>query len=164
MKWIEFTDENKKKRIITDGLTDSILDTEIIFKNVYIDDDKTSRLFESYDACLVYLLLNMSSAYMELRHYQEAISCLDECESICGEKIPDVLFRRSQARTYNKFSNENDLNLALKDIERAMVLRNCEIYEEHFKILSYLIEDKRTSHINRIEGILTVLSRSSVSS
>jgi hypothetical protein len=164
LKWIEFTDENKKKRIISEGLTDSILDTDIILKNVYIDDDKTSRLFESYDACLVYLLMNLSSAFMELRHYQEAIGCLDECESICGEKIPDFLFRRSQARTYNKFSNENDLNLALKDIERAMALSNCEIYEEHFKILSYLIEDRRTSHINRIEGMLVELVRSLVSS
>jgi hypothetical protein len=102
----------------------------------------------------------LSSAYIELRHYQEAISCLDECESICGEKIPDIFFRRSQARTYNKFSNEIELNIALKDIEKAMVIRNCEIYDEHFKILRHLIKDRGNTKINKFESMLNILDRS----
>lgn len=152
MKWIEFVDDNKRNKIITDCLTDNILDSDIILKKIFIDDDITSKLFESYDACLVYLLLNMSSAYMELRHYREAISCLDECESICGEKMPDIFFRRSQARTYNKFSDDSELNMALKDIELAKSLKDSEIYEEHLKILNKLIEEKRNSKMKKFEG------------
>ena len=129
----------------------------MVEKKIYIDEDNGSRLFDSYDACLVFLLMNMSSAYMELRHYTEAIKCLDECETICGEKIPDIFFRRSQARTYNKKSDYKEFELALIDIERAKLLKNVDIYNEHFQILSCLINSKKKVEFEKIESIKRII-------
>ena len=47
------------------------------------------------------------------------IECLDECEETCGDLVPDVFFRRAQARMLNKFSTEEDLAKA-KKLKRNM--------------------------------------------
>jgi len=105
----------------------------------------------------------MSTIYIERRHYSEAIRCLDEAEEIAKDKLPDVFFRRSQARTYNKYSTIEDLEKAQEDLEKAFKsneefnLRNKdnfmsknnnkEIYLEHKERLLKILE-KRISDRN----------------
>ena len=92
---------------------------------------------------------------MELRHYSEAIDCLDECISIAGDKISDLYFRRSQVRTYNKCSNDEDLRIANSDIEKAISLKKEKIYFEHKEKLTKIIEDKKSSSLEKIESKIT---------
>lgn len=112
----------------------------------------------------------MASLYIERRHYSEAIKCLDEAESYSKGKLPDVLFRRSQARTYNKYSTIKDLQFALDDLEKAFVsleeynLRNkdnylsknnnLQIYNEHKEILLKIMEKKKTINKSKVDCLL----------
>jgi tetratricopeptide (TPR) repeat protein len=94
----------------------------------------------------------MSYAYMELRHYNEAIECLDECLNFAEDKVPDIYFRRSQAKTYNKYSSDRDLEEAMMDIEKALSLKEEIIYSEHKEILEKIISEKKKAEIERTEG------------
>lgn len=74
---------------------------------------------------------------MNLRDYNEAVKCLDEAESLLGEKIPDIHFRRSQARLYNKDSSYEELLLALKDINKVTAnIKNENDKEDYIKQLN----------------------------
>lgn len=108
-------------------------------KIVYLDDVAVEK--DSYEACLVYLLKNLGYTYMELRHYTEALDCFDEALEIAGDRVPDIYFRRSQARTYNKFSKEQEYEMAKEDIEKAIKLKDDEIiFKEHLEILNKILE------------------------
>lgn len=116
------------------------------------------------------MLLNISSVYLEKRNFSEALKCLDEAEKIAGDKLPDVFFKRSQARTYNKYSSEKDLELAMQDIEQAfkslevfneknkdnfMSKNNKQIvYSEHKEILKKIIEKREFNRNNKIQDLL----------
>jgi len=141
LRWIEFKDEKRGQEIITKPSLDPILDQDIEEKIVYLDDIKVEE--DSYEACIVYLLKNLGYTYMELRHYSDAIDCFDEALEIAKDRIPDLYFRRSQARTYNKYSKEDDYEIAKKDIEKAIELKKDEIiFKEHLDILEKIILEK----------------------
>lgn len=131
---------------------ETILDDDIEIKECLIDDDINGKLYDSYKACIVIVLLNMSSAYIELRHYKEAIECLDEAEQIAKDSMPNVFFRRSQARSYNKFSSLDDLNIALIDAEKAISIKDQEIYKEHRENLVSFIKSKKESNLTKIRS------------
>lgn len=141
LKWIEFKDKKRNEDILKKPSLDPILDNEIEEKIVYLDDIEVEN--DSYEACLVYLLSNLGYSYMELRHYSDAIDCFDEALEIAKERVSDLFFRRSQARTYNKFSNYDDYLKALEDINKAIELKKEEIiYKEHLNILNKIIEKR----------------------
>ena len=93
---------------------------------------------------------------MNLRDYKEAIKCLDEAEQILGEKISDIFFRRSQARFYNKDSTYEDLNLALKDINKAISNLKNEIFKDDylklFDLIKSHLETKKSELERNIKG------------
>jgi len=108
---------------------------------------------DCYNASLTFILLNLSYANIELRHYSDAVDCLNECEILAEDKVPDVYFRRSQARTYNKYSNDYELELAMKDIIKARQLdKENVIYDEHYKKLVDLIDMNRDKKLQRIKS------------
>ena len=108
---------------------------------------------DSYAASIVFLLLNLSYTYLELNHYKDAIDCLNECVTLAEDKVADVYFRRSQARTYNKLSSNSDLKLAMEDILKAKELKpEVKIYSEHHDILNKIIETKKKTEIDRIKS------------
>lgn len=151
LRWIEFKDKKRGQDIITKPSLDPIIDDDIDEKIVYLDDVKVEE--DSYQACVVYLLKNLGYAYMELRHYSEAIDCFDEALEIAGDRVPDLYFRRSQARTYNKYSREEDFELAKKDIEKAITLKSDEnIFKEHLDILNKLIDKISQEKYEKIES------------
>lgn len=140
LRWIEFKEKKRSDEILSKPTLEPILDEEIIEKIVYLDDINVEK--DSYEACVVYILNNLGYAYMELRHFSEAINCFDEAIEISGDRVPDLFFRRSQARTYNKFSKEGHLLKAREDIDKALLLKNEIIYKEHKNILEKKIEKK----------------------
>jgi tetratricopeptide (TPR) repeat protein len=67
---------------------------------------------------------------MELRHYTEALECINESLEYAGDKVPDLYFRRAQAVCYNKYSVTEDLDKAMEDINKAISLKKELIYTE----------------------------------
>ena len=109
-----------------------------------------------YDQCVN----NLSYAYIELRHYSDAISCLDEAISIAEEKVPDLFFRRSQARTYNKFSNDEELLKALDDIDKAIKLKDEILYKEHKDIINKIRNENIIEKNDKVNKIMSKVKRS----
>lgn len=151
LKWIEFKDPKKNDEFLKVPSLDPILDEELKECKAYLDDVAVEE--DSYNASIVYLLMCLSYSYMELRHYRHAIECLDECLEIAGDKVPDLYFRRSQARTYNKFSRDWELKKAKDDIEKAISLKKMPIYTEHNEILDKIIDDNKKVKIERVSSM-----------
>jgi len=105
------------------------------------------------------VLKSLAYCYIQLRDYKEAIKCLDEAESLLGEKVPDSFFRRSQARLYNKDSTYDDLLLALKDIGKALSNIKHELnrddYLKQFELVKAKIESKKQEMLNSLKGVFS---------
>ena len=132
MKWIEFKDVNRQENFLKKPSLDGILDEDINIKSCYMDAPEGQE--ESFKSCVVYILLLMAYCFIELRHYSSAIGCLNECEEIAGDLVPDVFLRRAQARMYNKNSGNEEILKAQNDIEKAIKLGeqyNIDIKKEY---------------------------------
>jgi tetratricopeptide (TPR) repeat protein len=139
LRWVEFKDKKRGQDIVAKPSLEPILDDDIEEKIVYLDDVKVEE--DSYQACVVYLLKNLGYAYMELRHFSEAVDCFDEALDVAGDRLPDLYFRRSQARVYNKYSKQEDYELAKADIRKAIELKKDEIiFKEHLDIINKIVE------------------------
>jgi tetratricopeptide (TPR) repeat protein len=158
LKWVQFKDKTRQENLLKRPSLDPILDDDIDEKIVYLDDIKVEE--DSYKASVVYLLNNLSYAYMELRHYTEAIDTLDEALSIAEDKVPDLFFRRSQARACNKFSDNEELEKAMQDIDKAISLKDDPLYHEHKQFLNKIKEERAKKGIQRTERILEKAKKS----
>jgi hypothetical protein len=153
LKWIEFKDPHNKNFTKLLREQTPILDEDIKEGKCSKLNWMTNALEEdSYRFCMINLLLSLSYAYMELRHYSSAIHCLDECLTY-DDSVPDVYFRRAQTRIYNKFSDLNSLIVALADIQRAMSLNNCRFFFEHNDIVNNLIHRKKNLEIEKLKSM-----------
>ena len=174
LRWIEFKDKKRQADFVIKPSLEGILDDEIEEKKCYLDAPDVEE--ESYKACIVYILETMAYCHIELRQYSYAIECLDECEETCGNLVPDVFFRRAQARMLNKFSTEEDLAKANEDIEKAIKFGEyynaeikkkygeginyykrpleLEIYYQTKKKLEKIIEEKLDSKIYNLKRLL----------
>ena len=121
LKWLEFKNKKNYNQYIQSQLP--ILDKDIIECSSLplINDDESEN---NLNELLIKILLNLSSTFMELKHYECSLCCLNEILSI-DENNTSALLRRFQCRLYNKKSNFYDYNLALKDINHAF-----KIFEE----------------------------------
>jgi len=153
LKWIEFKDTKKKAEFLSVPSLDPVLDNDVQECKAFLDDVAVEE--DSYKACVVYLLMNLAYAYMELRHFSEAIECLDECIEIAGDKVPDIYFRRSQARSLNKAASDEQLNKAKDDIEKAILLKKEAIYLEHHEKVKKMIEDRKANFLGKMEGLIS---------
>lgn len=151
LRWVEFKEKKRGQEIIAKPSLDPILDDDIEEKIVFMDDVKVEE--DSYQACVVYLLKNLGYTYMELRHFSEAIDCFDEALEVAGDRVPDLYFRRSQARVYNKYSREEDYELARADALKAIELKKDEIiFKEHLDILNKIMEKSFEEKFSKIES------------
>lgn len=149
LKWIEFKGPQNYINLLQSPTP--ILDDAIILKQCKIDDNIIEQ--DTFREAIVNLLLCLSYAYMELRHYSSALDCLNECVQYADDCFADFYFRRSQARAYNKLSNDESLLLSLVDIQKAICLINGnKIYNEHLKILTELMESKKSDESYKIES------------
>jgi tetratricopeptide (TPR) repeat protein len=145
INWIDFKNSTKFAQLFQSP--NPILDCDIIEGRIKLDEISVEE--DLYIKSLSKVLLCLSYAYMELRHYSAALDCLDESILLFqDEALPDIYFRRSQVRLYNKFSQESELVNAISDIQKAKALckQNCpEIYEQHYQILMKYTENKKHS-------------------
>lgn len=150
MKWIQFKDPKRQEEFLKKPSMDPILDEDIEEKHVYLDDVRVEE--DSYKACVVYLLMNLSYAYMELRHYTDALECLNECIDIAEDKVADLFFRRSQARAYNKYSTQEEYDLAMADIEKAISIKDDPLFKEHKEKIIKIIEQKECLQLENTQS------------
>lgn len=148
LKWLEFKDEKKRYDLLKFSSLNPIFDEDIFQDQLKLEDIAAEE--DSYRYSLIYLLLAMSYSFMELRHYREAIDCLDECIYLSGEKIADPYFRRCQARMCNKLADEEQLMLALADIQKAKSISNDKIYEVTYQNLMKHLEQRKISEFEKI--------------
>ena len=158
LKWVQFKDKTRQENLLKRPTLDPILDDDIDEKIVYLDDIKVEE--DSYKASVVYLLNNLSYAYMELRQYTEVIDTLDEAISIAEDKVPDLFFRRSQARACNKFSDNEELEKAMQDIDKAISLKDDPLYHEQKQFLNKVKEDRIKKAAQRTDRILEKAKKS----
>lgn len=152
LKWLEFADKERSSTFMKNKL-EPIFDSDIVLHKLKLDDSAAYEE-DSYRACLVNLLKCYSYTYINLRNYNEAISCLNEAIHYANDRVPDLYFRRSQARMLNKYNHncEEELELAVQDIETALRLRDDKIFKEHREKLIKLIEEKKNDDINKIRS------------
>lgn len=155
MKWLEFKDSVRNTSFLGTPSLDAVLDDDITEHSANIDNIEVEQ--DSYKACIVFCLLCLSYAYMELRHYSEAIECLNEALTYAGDKIPDIYFRRAQARACNKYSNDKAYQLAFDDINKAITLKTDPIYNQLLDKINCTIETKKQTEMNLILSILIML-------
>ena len=151
LKWLEFKDEKKRYDLLKFSSLEPIFDEDIYQDQMKIEDLSSEQ--DGYRYSLIYLLLAMSYSFIKLRHFKDAIECLDECISLSGEKLSDPYFRRCQARMCNKFSDEEQLMIALADIQKAKSLSNDMIYEDTYRKLMILIEQRQLNEMEKLNCI-----------
>ncbi len=152
LKWIDFKDPKKTNSAKLLREQCAILDEDIYEGKCSKFNCMTNAIEEdSYRFCLVNILMSLSYAYMELRHYASAIDCLNECLT-CDDSLPDVLFRRGQARIYNKNSDEDALLLALEDLKKALNFSSHKIYQEHYDLVQNLIACKQIEQQDKLKS------------
>lgn len=151
LKWLEFKDDKKRYDLLKFSSLEPIFDDDIYQDQIKIEDLSSER--DSYRYSLIYLLLAMSYSFIQLRHFKDAIECLDECISLSGEKMADPYFRRCQARMCNKFSDEEQLMIALADIQKAKSISIDKIYDETYLKLMILIEQRQVKELEKLNCI-----------
>lgn len=131
-----------------------ILDLDIIENQVKFEDNAIEE--DTWRTALVNILLCLLYSYLELRHYSCAMACANECIIYSDENFPDVYFRRAQIRTYNKFSNQEQLLSALDDILKARTKNSNKIYFEHYILLLNQIDSKKNEVKDRLSEFISM--------
>jgi tetratricopeptide (TPR) repeat protein len=144
---LEFKDSTKNANFLSTPSLDPILDNDIVEKKPFVDGPVVE---DSYKASIVYCLMCLSNAYMELRHYSEAIECINESLEYAGDKVPDLYFRRAQAYYHNKFSGETEIKKAFEDVNKAISLKKETIYQELLEKLTALVEQRKKHEIDTV--------------
>ena len=116
-KWIVIKDKKKREAFLSNydfKEENNLYDTDIEIRriNTAKDNNYEESGFKSY---LINILKGISYCYMNMRHYTEAMKCMDEAMSYVLASRGEVLFRRAQAIMYNKFSELKYINKALVD-------------------------------------------------
>lgn len=105
------------------------------------DSDRELR-----DSMLLMTFLNLSSCYLKLHHYKEALKALKNAEEVVTVSS-QILYRKSQAMSYNKCSSLSELGEAKKMINDALkVVKGEKIFQEKFKGLLQRLE------LDQVEG------------
>ena len=79
---------------------------------------------------LFYLYINMACCYMQMKHFSEARVMLDESKKLSPANSL-CLFRSAQAKAYCLDSNEEELALAIKELEEAKEVKKTEKIFQH---------------------------------
>lgn len=147
LKWLDFHKEEKRKSFLKLN-NEPISDSDIYLSRIPAEEDSE----DSFKHSLTSLLKSLSYALIEQRHYSQAIHCLNECLDL-EDNDPEVFFRRSQARLYNKFSKHKDLELALSDIEFSISINNQkQIYLSTRDLILMRMEDLKQSDVRKIRS------------
>ena len=154
-KWVVIKDPKKREAFLTNydfkeenNLYDK--DIEIRRINTNKGNDYEEIGFKAY---LINILKGICYCYMNMRHYSEAVKCMDEAMSYVLVSRGEVLFRRAQAIMYNKFSELKELNQAHADLCQAKMFKKIELINEHMKDLENLIKEKKYRKFANVKSL-----------
>ena len=154
-KWVVIKDPKKREAFLTNydfkeenNLYDK--DIEIRRINTNKENDYEESGFKAY---LINILKGICYCYMNMRHYSEAVKCMDEAMSYVLVSRGEVLFRRAQAIMYNKFSELKELNQAHADLCQAKMFKKIELINEHMKDLENLIKEKKYRKFANVKSL-----------
>ena len=154
-KWVVIKDPNKREAFLNNfdfkeenNLYDS--DIEIRRINTNKDNNYEESGFKNY---IINILKGICYCYMSMRHYSEAVKCMDEAMSYVLVSRGEVLFRRAQAIMYNKFSELKDLNQAHADLTQAKMFKRIELINEHIKDIENLIKEKKYRKFGYVKSL-----------
>ena len=156
-KWVVIKDPKKREEFLDkyDFQKENILlDEEIEIRrlNTKKENNYEESGFKSY---LISILKGICYCYMNMRHYSEAVKCMDEAMSYVLISRGEVLFRRAQAIMYNKFSKLKDLNQAQVDLCQAKMFRKIDLINEHIKDIEDLIYEKKYRKVGYIKELFS---------
>ena len=154
-KWVVIKAPKKREAFLTNydfkeenNLYDK--DIEIRRINTNKENDYEESGFKAY---LINILKGICYCYMNMRHYSEAVKCMDEAMSYVLVSRGEVLFRRAQAIMYNKFSELKELNQAHADLCQAKMFKKIELINEHMKDLENLIKEKKYRKFANVKSL-----------
>ena len=154
-KWVVIKDPKKREEFLDKydfHSENSLLDDDIEIRrlNTNKDNNYEESGFKSY---LINILKGICYCYMNMRHYSEAVKCMDEAMAYVLMSRGEVLFRRAQAIMYNKFSKLNELNQAQVDLCQAKMFRKIDLINEHIKDIEDLINEKKFRKVGYIKAL-----------
>ena len=154
-KWVVIKDPKKREAFLTNydfKEENNLYDKDIEIKR--INTNKGNDYEESgFKAYLINILKGICYCYMNMRHYSEAVKCMDEAMSYVLVSRGEVLFRRAQAIIYNKFSELKELNQAHADLCQAKMFKKIELINEHMKDLENLIKEKKYRKFANVKSL-----------
>ena len=155
-KWVNIKDPIKKEQFLNKydfEKENSLLDTDIEIRR--INTNKENEYEESgFKSYVINVLKCISYCHMKMRHYNEAVKCMDEAMSYVLMSRGEVLFRRAQAVMYNKFSKLNELHQAHMDLTQAKMLKKIEFIDDHLEDIEKLINEKSYRNIANIKSLI----------
>ena len=154
-KWVVIINPQKRESFLTKydfKEENNLYDSDIEIRR--INTDKNSSYEESgFKNYLINILKGICYCYMNMRHYSEAVKCMDEAMSYVLTSRGEVLFRRAQTIMYNKFSELKDLNQAQVDLSQAKMFRKIDLINEHIQDIENLIQEKKYRKIECIKSL-----------
>ena len=155
-KWVSIKDPIKKDNFLNKydfEKENSLLDSDIEIRR--INTNKQNEYEESgFKSYVINILKCIAYCHMKMRHYSEAVKCMDEAMSYVLISRGEVLFRRAQAVMYNKFSKLNELHQAHMDLNQAKILKKIELIDEHLNDIEKLINEKSYRNIANIKNLI----------
>jgi hypothetical protein len=156
-KWVVIKDPKRRQEFLEKfdfQKENSLLDEEVEIRR--LNTNKENAYEESgFKSYLINILKGMCYCYMNMRHYSEAVKCMDEAMSYVLISRGEVLFRRAQAIMYNKFSKLKDLNQAQVDLCQAKMFRKIDLINEHIKDIEDLINEKKYRKVGYIKELFS---------
>ena len=154
-KWVVIKAPKKREAFLTNydfKEENNLYDKDIEIRR--INTNKGNDYEESgFKAYLINILKGICYCYMNMRHYSEAVKCMDEAMSYVLVSRGEVLFRRAQAIMYNKFSELKELNQAHADLCQAKMFKKIELINEHMKDLENLIKEKKYRKFANVKSL-----------
>ena len=154
-KWIEIKDKKKREAFLTNydfKEENNLYDTDIEIRR--INTTKGNNYEESgFKSYLINILKSICYCYMNMRHYSEAVKCMDEAMTYVLASRGEVLFRRAQAIMYNKFSGLKELNQAHVDLSTAKLFKKIDLINEHIQDIENLIKEKKYRKFGYVKSL-----------
>ena len=154
-KWVVIKDSKKREAFFNNfdfKEENNLYDADIEIRRITTNKDNNYEEsgFKNY---IINILKGICYCYMNMRHYSEAVKCMDEAMSYVLVSRGEVLFRRAQAIMYNKFSELKDLNQAHADLTQAKMFKRIELINEHIQDIENLIKEKKYRKFGYVKSL-----------
>ena len=155
-KWVHIKSKKKEENFLYKydfKEENNLYDEDIEIRRINCKDDTYEE--SGFKSCLINTLKGLCYCYMNLRHYSEAVKCMDEAMSYVLKSRGEILFRRAQSIMYNKFSQLKELYQAHADLIQAKMFKRIELIDDHMKDIENLIKQKEYKNVGYIKQLFS---------